>query len=60
MSYTLEISESSKCYDAFRGGHDNKGSVENDLCFPCLTMVVVFTQPTSDNSDGLGVQSSFY
>lgn len=59
MSYTLEISELSKCYDAIQGGHDNRGSVENDLCFPCL-MVLVFTQPTSDNSDGLGVQSSFY
>ena len=36
MSYTLEISELSKCYDAFQGGHDNKGSVENDLCFSML------------------------
>lgn len=59
MSYTLEISELSKCYDAFQGDHDNKGSVENDLCFPCLTKVVL-TSDKSVYSDGLGVQSLFY
>ena len=56
MSYTLEISELSKCYDAFQGGHVNKGSVENDLCIPCLTKVVL-TQPASDKSVGSGTSA---
>lgn len=57
MSYTLEISELSKCYDAFKEAMATREVLRMTCVFTCLTKVVL-TQPASDKSvysDGLGV-----